>query len=515
MRVPMCLAALLIAVLGCDTQRLTDALGAPADTIPAPSSRSHYVAPTGRSTGDGSRAQPWDLPTALSHPASVKPGDTIWLRGGTYRGDFSSKLTGREGAPVVLRQYPGERAIIDGGFEITGAFAYYWGFEVMYSDLKRVTTLPGTDPADLPRENKILFVLGARNKLINLVIHDLGHGIFAGSAAEGLEIYGNLIYNNGWRGGDRGHGHNLYLQNLSPTKYVVDNVLFSSFSAGLHIYGTDAAYLWNFVIEGNTVFDSGSPLESSFGVTLNLQQEGGGGNFGRSIYRGNSIYHRNGLHEAFRFNAPGHPAGEDIQFVDNIVQGRSQFYEVRRYVIKGNKITSGANPISGQNVLVSLRMAPGEPLSAHTWDENRYASPPGGSQYPFYYAGAEQTYLFPGWKAATGYDNNSSFTSGMFTGADIIVRPNRFESGRAFITCWNWASATSLNVDLAAVLTPGDRYQIHHVYDVFGPPVVTGTYGGGGVSIPQAAATPPVPIGLGTAPTSPGRAFNVFLVRRL
>lgn len=34
---------------------------------------------TGISQGDGTFDNPWDLQTAMSHPACVKPGDTIWL----------------------------------------------------------------------------------------------------------------------------------------------------------------------------------------------------------------------------------------------------------------------------------------------------------------------------------------------------------------------------------------------------------------------------------------------------
>src|SRR5438309_1624314 len=48
-----------------------------------------YVSPSGTAGGDGSLANPWDLQTALWGPATVKPGDCIWLRGGTYTGSFN------------------------------------------------------------------------------------------------------------------------------------------------------------------------------------------------------------------------------------------------------------------------------------------------------------------------------------------------------------------------------------------------------------------------------------------
>src|ERR1041384_4302453 len=75
---------------------------------------SHYVSPSGSSAGDGTLARPWDLATAISGGGGrVAPGDTIWLRGGTYRGAVVSSVHGAAGAPVVVRQYRGERAVID------------------------------------------------------------------------------------------------------------------------------------------------------------------------------------------------------------------------------------------------------------------------------------------------------------------------------------------------------------------------------------------------------------------
>ena len=52
---------------------------------PPPRSVVHFMSPTGSAAGDGSSAHPWDLATALKGAAErVAPGDTIWLRGGTY-----------------------------------------------------------------------------------------------------------------------------------------------------------------------------------------------------------------------------------------------------------------------------------------------------------------------------------------------------------------------------------------------------------------------------------------------
>src|SRR5437660_8680535 len=102
-------------------------------SLPPGSRVGHYVASIRSASGDGSAGKPWDLATALAQPSAVQPGDTIWLRAGTYRGAFTSRLTGTASAPIIVRQYPGERATIDGNLVLRGAYAWYWGFEITSS----------------------------------------------------------------------------------------------------------------------------------------------------------------------------------------------------------------------------------------------------------------------------------------------------------------------------------------------------------------------------------------------
>ena len=97
---------------------------------------------------------PWDLQTALSQPSSVVPGDTIWLRGGVYRAPssngFDSKLNGTAGSPIIVRNYNGERATIDGrgtefSLAVDGSYTWFWGLEVMDSNTNRSASGPGSD----------------------------------------------------------------------------------------------------------------------------------------------------------------------------------------------------------------------------------------------------------------------------------------------------------------------------------------------------------------------------------
>src|SRR5258708_30887132 len=108
------------AVLGCLICLLVPgAAGCEQAVAPRPlppgTRMGYYVASNGTLSGDGTSAKPWDLQTALSGgKGRVQPGDTIWLRDGTYRGAFHTELTGPAAASILVRQYPGGRAVLDG-----------------------------------------------------------------------------------------------------------------------------------------------------------------------------------------------------------------------------------------------------------------------------------------------------------------------------------------------------------------------------------------------------------------
>jgi hypothetical protein len=61
----------------------------------------------------GTERAPWK---SLAHAAGqLQPGDTLYLRGGTYYEKVTLARSGSEGAPITICGYPGEIAILDGG----------------------------------------------------------------------------------------------------------------------------------------------------------------------------------------------------------------------------------------------------------------------------------------------------------------------------------------------------------------------------------------------------------------
>jgi hypothetical protein len=103
------------------------------------------------------------------------------------------------------------------------------------------------------------------------------------------------------------------------------------------------------------------------------------------------------------------------------------------------------------------------------------------------------------------------------SGSDIFVRPNKYEAGRAHVIVYNWDENPTVSVDLSNVLTVGAHFELHHVYDLFGDPVVAGVYDGGAVEVPMRSTTAPRPIGDQQLddPIVQGPEFGVFLVKTL
>ena len=425
----------------------------------------YYAAPGGSSSGTGSISSPWDLQTALNQTVA-RPGDTIWLRGGVYHGTYTSYLNGTASAPIIVRQYPGERATIDGGnsgwtsiLMVSGSYTWYWGFEVMSSDPNRVSSQTGSNPTDIGRGNiatEQTSRTGAGLKFINLIVHDIQDaGLW--KEAVGSEFYGSLIYYDGWDAPDRGHGHGLYLQNLTGTMSIKDNVIFENFQNGIQCYGSETASLNNFDIEGNTIFNNGSIVDSPANNII----------IGGGVVAQNPIVANNALY----FTAWGNGINLNMGYYPYGI-GASNPQMTGNYSGNGEYDLNSANTnttLSGNTIYSSLV----------NWTS---------SQYP----------------SNTFYGSDPGNTK-------IVVRPNKYEPGRANITVYNWGLAPTVSVDVSGVLSVGQAYEVRNAQDWFGAPVVTGTYEGGAIALPMTNLSVQAPVGW-TTPSPTGPEFNVFVL---
>lgn len=432
--------------------------------------RAWYVAPNGSPTGTGAPDGPLDLATALSQNSPVAPGDTVWLRGGTYRGRFDSYLRGTPTAPIIVSQVPGERATIDsndgtrrppdGALNLRGGggYAWYWGFEITNSDPRRASGDEGAFPTDMYRANGVN-VYTSHVKLINLVIHDVENGIFVGDRETDVEIDGVLSYYNGHDAPSAAWGHGIYVQNASRTspRLVRNTISAFNFSHGLHAYGGADRGLNAIHMIGNTAFQNGAT--SRFHLVRNLL-------------------------------LGGLSAAEDALVSDNYTYfGRSE----------------------GENNIGWSTGAPGAIVIGNRFVGGRTAltlrGQPSLMRGNMFYGATSPSTL------------GQVYPSNQFQGArrpdtlETFVRASTYERGRAHVTVYNWPLRAEVAVDLTdARMRRGARYEVRDALDLFGPPVVSGEYTGSPVTIPLQSRTLPAPVGQAAGPAHTLPEFGVFVV---
>jgi hypothetical protein len=452
-----------------------------------------HVTPAGSPQGNGSASQPWDLATAFAAAEIVQPGDTVWLHGGTYRGGFVSSLKGRPGEPVVVRGAPGERVTIDtqprderdnGLLLFGGADTVYRDFEVTCSHPTRETMIAGSWPEDIRRGS--VDIRGDRVAAVNLVVHDCGSGFGFWAEGEGGEISGCVIYNNGWRGPDRGHGHAIYAQNARGTKRIADNIVFHQFAYGIHVYGSEKASLKGFEIDGNIAFENGCLTrkgDNAPGIMV-----GGGSPAERIAVRDNVV-----VGGGIRLGYPWGTTNEDVVCTGN--------YSDNGLVVRDfRQATIAKNTLVASSTVVSLEAAEDLLLPGLRWNDNDYYVTDGRwGECSVVQRGKSHGLSFDEWRKLTGLDSASHFTKGAPQMLRVIVRPNVHEAGRANIAVINPAGLAEVEVDLSRVLDRGSEFRIVSAKDFFGQPLVTGKYDGGGVRLPMKPVAPPAPVGLAEA----------------
>jgi len=464
-----------------------------------------FVAPDGKPTNAGTRESPWDWPTALSHPAAVRPGDTVWLRAGTYPGHVSCKLAGLPEKPIVVRQVRGERATVDCRsadgkptiFAIDGPDVRFQDFEVTCSEPRRSTPQSGSWPTDLYRGG--IQCKGDRVAFVNMTIHDCATGLGMWSAGESGEAYGCLIYNNGWTGPDRGHGHGIYTQNERGTKRITDNLIFNQFGYGIHAYGSSKATLEGYHIEGNVLFDNGI-LVGDGSRSSNILV-GGNNRAARIALVNNFVYHT-GLEQTSLQIGYG-PKSVDLELRDNYIAGFMRIMDWERATVEGNTFV-------GKTSLIELNAAD---LKGFQWNKNRYLS----SELrfaPFAVIFPQEKMIGPwhNWRNRTSFDAEGTYNKGQPRGTEVFVRPNKYEPGRANVVVFNWDKASTVDVDLKNAMQPGTAFRIVRATDFYGEPVVRGTYDGAAIKLPMIAKPSPAPVGMAIPlpPTEP--EFGAFVV---
>ena len=565
-----------------------------------------YVSTSGSAAGDGSIGDPWDLDTALHHPPAVQPGDTIWVRGGTYEGAHTSRLAGTEGSPITVRGYRRERAILDyadntncnpaetdecspNNKRCNALTVPACSHDVVFRDLELTNSSPSgrvslpaggcTDapgccyvdgvapplkpecsatPAAIARAQwQPLLVAGDRVKVINVTVHDGGTGITTDQKALDTEIYGALVFNNGWVDPVTGQGRGLQIENLSPSwrpsrKSVKNSIIWNNFGDGYSSLTSWGHFSSNLQLEEIIAFNNGAPSAAFYAGDPVLYDQVQNHRYGNIMIQAEEMMHFIEL-ERCRLYHPAESVVRRQQF-GGIKDANYEFH--KDLIISDSYLVSTGTPLSlirwqrvrttGSTVVGGATAAVGDTEAlvemektecSSLWATNAPWNALEMDYNAYYFTGAGTTPFgtktspswsyknFANWRTTIyNRDAHSSYSAGLPTANAVFVQPNAYEAGRAHVAIYNWLGASSVNVDLSSIgLNPGQGFRIFNVQafdegavgDPFGTVVASGNYNPAQplVSVPMSDTAVTGPVGLGATVPSTLPTFGAFLVR--
>lgn len=266
----------------------------------------YYVAPLcktfgqldpvcGKADNDGTKESPWDFYGVTQGQQFVEPDSVVWLLEGEYSHPdntadtivpYKILISGSTNKPIHFRAENGNyNAVkINSGVNLAGNWLWLWDVEMTYirqdGEIKRYDELTGALVDDWrPHTNyppyyfntsgyaelatvstgRVEMNIEKENvsncKVINNRSHKLGEGVSVWSTAANIEVYGNILYDNGWVDTNRGHGHGLYQQNITGTKRILsDNIIAGNMGHGLQIYSSKVEATENVDVIGNIFF---------------------------------------------------------------------------------------------------------------------------------------------------------------------------------------------------------------------------------------------------------------------
>jgi hypothetical protein len=135
----------------------------------------------------------------------VVPGDTIYMRGGTYSGDWITSIAGTLANPVVVQPYNNEPVTIRGSLQIGGAYTHWNDITVINETANDVnsavyitqagTELDGFDISSSGANMGISWFGSGVGNLLNSTIHDTGsYGIYTHNHGGGAREITNCVF---------------------------------------------------------------------------------------------------------------------------------------------------------------------------------------------------------------------------------------------------------------------------------------------------------------------------------
>lgn len=531
----------------------------------------YYASTTGSSSGTGTNASPWNLPTALSKTSLIQNGKTLCLKGGTYRGKFFSSLRGGG----IVRSAPGEWAVIDGNARTTTTNAV----SSTQSSVVLASTENLVPGSKFAVDNEIMFVESISGSTVNVIrgwdgtaasahlsnapvvhagqqllvqgdtttyrdfeITNSGTDRDAGGECCGFKAiirgaglvqntgtgnsYINLIVHDNWDGiftGSSTSNTTIYgcvSYNNGGNNPPSGHGLYLENSAGYsRIYETMSLNNFNLGIQAYGVTGAyvGGDLQgcivSGSGLPVSARHY-------NLIYGPDSVMSPTGIvNECHFYHAPntnsysvkfGYGAGVVSGTVtNNYFHGSGTAFEAGNVT----NLTFTGNKFYSTGTNDSYAFSRRLP---YNWNNNTYYNTTNSQASRFADTSIGERLTFANWKSTMGFDASSVATSSAMPDT-VIVRPSSYTAGRANVIIYSRPGVTSIAVNLSSAgLLNGQTYTIRNAFNYTGPAVLTGTYNSSSptVNVPlnTAAATVAAPYGVATAPPTTCPNFCALIV---
>lgn len=213
-------------------------------------SATYYVSTTGSDLNPGTLIQPWR--TVQKAASTVVAGDTAYVRRGTYN-EYMIRFahSGSNGSPITIKGYPGETAVIDGGF--TSAAGRRPVFDIDFVDyitLEGLTIRRGDIANIFVAYNGTATGITIKDcELQDFVANDNSGYIYLDSGADKITIERNLMYG---IQGSNGNAAGIIIFNVGDL-YIRNNNIHSS-GAGIY-YKHSLNNESTTIIENNLLYD--------------------------------------------------------------------------------------------------------------------------------------------------------------------------------------------------------------------------------------------------------------------
>ena len=467
--------------------------------VPPPDTSYYYVATNGTAGGDGSIGNPWDIYTVFSGNSVAISGDTVWIRSGSYSNlaGFTNTVSGLKLKAYTNSFASRELVLLQGRtFELTNETEIYdiW---LQGADTARVSTNSGSAPNDVEIRNGFK-PTGPNVKIINCIVSDiLGFGVGAGTNAHGLTVYGTHSMFNGWEAPDRGHGHNYYFQNRLDTMTVKHSSSFAAMNNNFQARSSEPTNCQNLYFDG---FVSWQSARMTTNYTGGYEFEVGE-SFTSNIWVHQLLTFNNFVTNGVSlFGGDSGAANDGLTISNSIIGTDLRLVEWTNSVFLSNTVFAHTRVLDMDQTYA--------PASAWNMDSNNWFSHEWGFG-EFDYPGGTGGHV--DFTNTTGLDINGTYTTGAPSGTNVITWINDYETNRAFVTIYNWASNDNVIVNCDLFLVTDDTYRVVNMEDPGGE-VMTGTYNGS-VSLPMTNLAIHIPVGHDVvAATGPG--FGKFKIEK-